>query len=127
MKTILVIEDNEHIRENACDMLELEGYKAIAAPNGKVGITLAKHSSPDIILCDIMMPEADGYEVLTALKNDGATTHIPFIFLTASVQRNEIEAGLRMGAKGYITKPFEAQDFFDTIARCLDLSQTESP
>lgn len=119
MKTVLVIEDTTEIRENACEMLELEGYKTISASDGKAGIALAKQSKPDIILCDIRMPKADGYEVFTTLKNDAATTHIPFIFLTASVERKEIEAGLGMGAKGYIKKPFEEQDFFDTIARCL--------
>jgi len=119
MKTVLVIEDNTDIRENACEMLELEGYKAICAVNGKEGIELAKQTKPDIILCDIMMPEANGYEVFNTLKNYFATSHIPFIFLTASVENKEIEAGLKMGANGYIKKPFEEKDFFDTITSCF--------
>ena len=120
MKTVLVIEDNADIRENACEMLELEGYQVVSAPNGKVGIALAKQIIPDIILSDIMMPEANGYEVFNALKNDPATAHIPFIFLTASVEKKEIETGFVMGAKGYIRKPFEAKEFFDTVKRCLE-------
>lgn len=127
MKTVLVIEDNTVIRENACEMLELEGYKAISAVNGKAGITMAKQNKPDIILCDIMMPEADGFEVLTALKNDATTTHIPFVFLTASVQRKEIEKAFGMGAKDYIKKPFEAIEFFDTITNAIQLTQNETP
>lgn len=119
MKTVLVIEDNAHIRENACEMLELEGYKAIFAVNGKTGIALAKQSKPDIILCDIEMPEADGYEVFNALRQDSATAQIPFIFLTASVEKKEIAMGLSMGAVGYIKKPFESKELFDTIANCL--------
>ena len=120
MKTVLVIEDNADIRENACEMLELEGYKVIFAVNGKAGIEFAKQNKPDIILCDILMPEVDGYEVFNELKKDSVTAHIPFIFLTASVERNEIEVGFGMGAKGYIKKPFEAKGFFDTIKRCLN-------
>src|SRR5665213_1006561 len=100
MKTVLIIEDNNDIRENACEMLELKGYKVLFAVNGKTGIELAKQEKPDVILCDIMMPEANGYEVFNALKEDSRTTAIPFIFLTASVERKEIEAGFGMGAKG---------------------------
>jgi len=119
MKTILLIEDNTAIRENTCELLELEGYKVIFASNGKIGIALAKEKKPDIILCDIWMPETDGYEVFNQLNSDTETAHIPFIFLTASVEKNEIEAGYAMGAVGYIKKPFDSKELFDTIAKCL--------
>jgi CheY-like chemotaxis protein len=119
MKTILLIEDNPNIRENTCELLELEGYQVIASMDGKAGIITAKETKPDIILCDIMMPEADGYEVLTELKNDPGTANIPFIFLTASVEKKEIERAYDMGANGYIRKPFEASELYDTITRCL--------
>lgn len=119
MKTILVIEDNAAICENACEILEQEGYRAIFALNGKEGIGLAKQNRPDLILCDIMMPGEDGFEVFDALRKDPETVQIPFIFLTASVEKKEIEAGLGMGAKAFILKPFEDKDFFGTIARCL--------
>ena len=119
MKIILLIEDNTDIRENTCELLELEGYDVLFAVNGKIGIALAKEKKPDIILCDIMMPEMDGYEVFNGLKDDIETADIPFIFLTASVEKDEIVAGFAMGAVGYIKKPFEAQELFDTIEKCL--------
>ncbi len=119
MKTILVIEDNNDIRENTCELLELWGYKVISAMNGKAGLALAKENKPDLILCDIMMPEANGYEVFSGLKNDADTSGIPFIFLTASAEKKEVEAGLGMGAKGYIRKPFEPEELFETLERCL--------
>lgn len=119
MKTVLIIEDNPDIRENACEMLELKGYKAIFAENGQIGIDLAKLEKPDIILCDIIMPEVDGYNVFIALKKDPNTANIPFIFLTASIERKTIESEFGKGADGYIRKPFEDTEFFDTIAKCL--------
>ena len=119
MKTILLIEDNTEIRENTCELLELEGYEVISAINGKTGLALAKEKKPDIILCDIWMPVSDGYEVFNGLSSDAETANIPFVFLTASVEKNEIAAGYAMGAKGYIRKPFETKDLLDTVARCL--------
>jgi len=119
MKIILLIEDNNDIRENTCEMLELAGYEIISTANGKNGVALAKEKKPDMILCDIMMPEMDGYEVFNGLRNDIKTVHIPFIFLTASAEKKEIALGIAMGAKGYICKPFEAQELFGTIASCL--------
>lgn len=119
MKTILVIEDNKEIRENTIELLEIKGYHAVPAMNGKIGLDLAKAEKPDMILCDIMMPQMDGYQVFAALKEDIETAHIPFVFVTASVERSEVEAGLGMGADGYIRKPFEAKELFDTISNCL--------
>ena len=119
MKTVLLIEDNHDISENTLEMLELGGYEVLIAMNGKTGLTLAKEKIPDIILCDIMMPEADGYEVFNGLKQNRLTADIPFIFLTASAEKSEVEAGLGMGADGYIRKPFEPEELFDTISACL--------
>ncbi|MCQ6958761.1 response regulator [Mucilaginibacter aquariorum] len=119
MKTILLIEDNNDIRENTCELLELEGYKVILALNGKTGLILATEHLPDLILCDIMMPEANGYEVFNSLQANEATRSIPFIFLTASAEKKDVEAGLEMGASGYIRKPFEPEELFDAIRRSL--------
>ena len=119
MKTILVIEDNKGIRENVCELLQLEGYKVIFAINGKEGLELAQKSIPDLILCDIWMPELSGYEVFNSLKTDEATIGIPFVFVTASADRREVEIGLNMGAHAYIRKPFQEQELFDTIKQCL--------
>lgn len=119
MKTVLIIEDNRDIRENTTEMLELEGYNVIVAADGLTGFTMAKENKPDIILCDILMPEKDGYEVFVELKNDADTVQIPFVFFTASAEKSEVEKGLEMGAKGYIRKPFEAEELFETVERCL--------
>lgn len=120
MKVILLIEDNNDIRENTCELLELKGYAVIFAIDGKSGLASAKQNQPDVILCDILMPQADGYEVITKLKNDTATAHIPFIFLTASAEKKDEKIGYAMGASGYIRKPFQPDELFNAIARCLD-------
>lgn len=122
MKTVLLIEDNVDIRENTTELLELKGFQVITAGNGKVGLALAREIRPDIIVCDIMMPESDGYEVLVGLRNDIAISSIPFIFLTASVEKKEVEKAFGMGAHGYIRKPFEAEELFSTIEGLLSVS-----
>lgn len=119
MKVILLIEDNSDNRENTRELLEVEGYEVIIAPNGTLGITLANERKPDIILCDVQMPEKDGYEVIKELGSNPATVGIPFIFLTASVERRDIEDGLELGAKAYIGKPFHPTELLETIERCL--------
>ncbi len=121
MKTVLLIEDNTDIRENVCEMLGLGGYKAIFAVNGKAGLALAKEEIPDIILCDIIMPEMNGYDVFNGLKGDAATSEIPFVFITASVGKKEIEMALAMGAKGYIQKPFTGPELFDALESCFTI------
>lgn len=119
MTKVLLIEDNLEIRENTTEILELEGYVVEVAENGVVGIEKAKEKLPDIILCDIMMPEADGQEVIRQLKKNNSTSKIPFVFITASVEKKEIEAGLEMGAIGYIRKPFEGGELLTTVEQCL--------
>ncbi|MEI6488665.1 MAG: response regulator [Bacteroidota bacterium] len=119
MKTVLLIEDNTNIRENLHEMLELEGYKVVVAKNGRIGLEAAKTCHPDIILCDISMPELNGYEVFSGLKENQETSHIPFIFVTASADRREVELGLNMGAHAYIQKPFNDEELFETIERCI--------
>ena len=114
-KTILLIEDNQEVSENIASILELEHYKVLTAPNGKVGVTMAQQHRPDLILCDIMMPELDGYGVYHVLGKDDDTSSIPFIFLTAKADKNEIRAGMNLGADDYITKPFEGSDLLKVI------------
>tara|TARA_R110002049_G_scaffold281127_1_gene460570 strand:+ start:313 stop:633 length:321 start_codon:yes stop_codon:yes gene_type:complete len=103
MKTILLIEDDRALRENTEELLELSGYSMITAPNGKIGIQLAKEKLPDIIVCDIMMPEVDGYGVLKDLSSDEKTKHIPFIFLSAKTetQRDTARNGSGRGRLPY--------------------------
>jgi CheY-like chemotaxis protein len=115
MRTVLIIEDDLALRENTVELLELENYRVLSAPNGKVGITMAKKNLPDIILCDIMMPEVDGYGVLDAVSKNTKTQHIPFIFLSAKTEHKEIRKGMDLGADDYLTKPFEEEELISAI------------
>jgi len=115
MKKILLIEDDVVLRENTAELLELSNYDVIAASNGKIGVELAKTSLPNIIICDIMMPELDGYGVLEALAKNKKTKHIPFIFLSAKTERKDVRKGMDLGADDYITKPFEEDELISAI------------
>ncbi len=115
MKTILVIEDNEDIRENVAEILTLSDYKVLTAANGKEGIEVAQKHVPDLIICDIMMPGVDGYGVLHILHKDPSTQNIPFIFLTAKSERSDFRAAMEMGADDYITKPFAGNELLNAI------------
>lgn len=115
MKKILIIEDNEDVRENTADILELANYKVSTAENGNIGIHIAEQLHPDVILCDIMMPELDGYEVLQRLSKNRKTASIPFIFLTAKTDKTDIRKGMNLGADDYLTKPFNDKDLLEAI------------
>ena len=110
MKKILIIEDDPLIRENIFEVLELNNYKTFIAANGKEGVDLALQILPDLIICDIMMPLMDGFEVKEELSKDPRTKFTPFIFLTAKAETKEIRHGMALGADDYITKPFEIAD-----------------
>ena len=112
---ILIIEDNKDIRENVVEILGLAGYTVFEADNGKTGIELAVNNLPDVILCDIMMPELDGYGVLFMLNKNPETAAIPFIFLTAKAERIDQRKGMEMGADDYLTKPFDDIELLNAI------------
>ena len=114
-KTILVIDDNNDIRENTAEILELAGYKTLVAENGKRGVEVALREKPTVIVCDIMMPELDGYGVLHLLRKNADTQNIPFIFLTAKTERGDFRKGMEMGADDYITKPFEDIELLNAV------------
>ena len=114
-KKVLFIEDDAIVRENTAELLELSNYNVITASNGKNGVELAKKHIPDIIVCDILMPELDGYGVLKKLSKDKKTLHIPFIFLSAKTEREDIRKGMNMGADDYITKPFNEAELISAI------------
>ena len=118
-KHILVVEDNDDVRENIEEILELSNYQVTTAPNGKEGVKKAKEVSPDLILCDIMMPELDGYEVLYMLSKDPVTASIPFVFLTAKAEKTDFRKGMGMGADDYLTKPFDEIELLTTIENRL--------
>lgn len=120
MAKILVIEDEASIRENILDLLEAENFQALGAANGKVGIEVASQEIPDLILCDMMMPEIDGNGVLKALRSEPVTATIPFIFLTAKAEKTDIRQGMELGADDYITKPCTPQELLKAIAIRLE-------
>lgn len=115
MKKILLIEDNDDIRENTAEILELANYKVITAANGKEGVELALAQLPDLIVCDIMMPVLDGYGVLHALHKNDTVKNIPFIFLTAKTERGDHRKGMELGADDYITKPFDGTELLNAV------------
>lgn len=124
MRTVLIIEDNEDIRENTAEILEFSGFSVIAVDSGEGGLSAAFGSKPDVILCDIMMPGLDGYEVIRQLKLDPLTSGIPFIYLTSSGEKCDLELASNMGANGYVRKPFESHELIDVIQRCLEQAAT---
>lgn len=117
--TILVIEDEKDVRLNIVEILASGGFDSLNADNGLTGVQLAKERSPDLILCDIKMPDFDGYNVLEALRQDPKTAMIPFIFLTAKADKGDMRHGMNLGADDYLTKPFRRLELLDTIAARL--------
>lgn len=115
MKTILIIEDNDEVRENTAEIIELSNYKVLTAENGKLGVELALVEKPDLIICDIMMPVLDGYGVFHLLGKHTETASIPFIFLTAKSEKADFRRGMEMGADDYITKPFDGIELLNAI------------
>ncbi len=123
MKTILLIEDDADMRENTAEMLELAGYRVNKAENGKRGVEEARKQTPDLVLCDIMMPELDGYGVLHMLGRNPATAEVPFIFLSAKAERGDVRRGMELGADDYLTKPFEESELLNAIEGRLKRSE----
>ena len=128
MKKILLIEDNDNIRNNTAEILELSNYKVIVAENGKIGVEKAIEHTPDLIICDIMMPVLDGYGVLHAVQKNDAIKNTPFIFLTAKTERSDFRKGMELGADDFITKPFDGTELLNAVdsrLKKLDLLKQE--
>jgi DNA-binding response OmpR family regulator len=119
MKTILVIEDDKLIRGNITTLLDAEGYAVMEAEGGQDGLELARERKLDLILCDIMLPDLDGYSVLVALRSEPTTARTPFLFLTAKAEARDQERGLELGADHYITKPYTRRSLLAAIQSCL--------
>jgi signal transduction histidine kinase len=124
MKRILVIEDERSIRESILELLQIEGFSVISAENGRIGLQLVQESPPDLILCDVVMPDIDGYGVLTALRRNPMTVTIPFIFLTARGMKEDIRQGMGLGADDYMIKPFTAEELLRAITTRFERQQT---
>lgn len=115
MTTILVIEDMDALREEIAEILSFEGFAVLTAANGRIGVELAEKHHPDLVVCDIAMPELDGYGTLSALRANPQTATTPFIFLTAKVSKADMRQGMDLGADDYLTKPFTAQELLAAI------------
>ena len=120
MTKILVIEDDRLTRENILELLDAEEFDAMGAENGKIGVELVRQNRPDLILCDVMMPELDGYGVLETLRSDPVTAAIPFIFLTAKADRPDVRAAMEEGADDYLTKPCQPAELLRAIETRLE-------
>ncbi len=126
MKKILVIEDEPEMRRNITALLRYHNYEPIAAENGRQGVEAARRQKPDLILCDVMMPELDGYAVLQALQTDPSLAGIPFIFLTAKGEKDDLRSGMNLGADDYLTKPVANADLVRAIAARLRRSEQQA-
>ena len=119
MNRILIIEDQREMRENLATILEMESYVVLRAPNGREGLDLARAERPDLVLCDVMMPQMDGHAVLQALRDDPVTAAIPFIFLTAKGEKRDQRTGMNLGADDYLTKPVTVSDLLNAVVARL--------
>ena len=119
MATLLVIEDEAPLRANLVRILSAEGYRVIAAADGDEGLRRAREDRPDLVICDILMPLVDGFGVLASLRSRPETMALPFIFLTASADKENLARGLRSGANEYVTKPFKIADLLAAVKRRL--------
>jgi DNA-binding NarL/FixJ family response regulator len=125
MKKILVIEDEPEMRRNLATILKLEKFNVVQAENGRVGVETAKKELPDMILCDVMMPEMDGHAVLKALREDPQTVTTPFIFLTAKGEKQDLRSGMNLGADDYLTKPVAKADLLSAISARLKRNEQQ--
>jgi DNA-binding NarL/FixJ family response regulator len=126
MKKILVIEDEPEMRRNITTLLRYYDYEPVAAENGRVAVEMARREKPDLILCDVMMPELDGYGVLQALQSDTSLARIPFIFLTAKGEKNDLRSGMNLGADDYLTKPVANADLVRAIESRLRRAEQQT-
>jgi DNA-binding NarL/FixJ family response regulator len=119
VEKILVIDDEAKLRRQMAALLAAEGYATVEARNGREGVELAKSERPDLVLCDITMPEMNGHRVLEALRADAATAHLPFVFLTGWSERDDVRTGMNLGADDYLVKPVEPADLLAAVATRL--------
>src|SRR6266436_3064782 len=132
MKRILIIDDSDALREEIANILEIEGFTVDTAKNGRLGLERMKAQRPDLVVCDLMMPEMDGYKTLKAVRNNAGTQTLPFLMLTAREERQQMRHGMELGADDYITKPFAVGDLlravnaaFEKLARLERQSETK--
>jgi DNA-binding NarL/FixJ family response regulator len=127
VKRILVIDDDAKLRQHYCELLKLEGFEVSSARNGREGVECARRNPPDLVLCDITMPEMNGHRVLETLRSEPRTAHLPFVFLTGWGERADIRTGMNLGADDYLTKPVVADELIAAIRARLQRSATAAP
>jgi DNA-binding NarL/FixJ family response regulator len=120
VKKILIIEDDRQTRENLATILEMEGYQPCPACSGQEGLALATTEKPDLVLCDVSMPDLDGYDVLRCLRKDARNAALPFIFLTGRGERNDLRTGMNLGADDYLVKPVTATELLTAVAARIE-------
>lgn len=120
MRKILVIEDDENIRESLVELLEMKTFQLLSADNGEAGLDLAIRENPDLIICDVMMPGLDGYAVVDRVRKTSELAKVPFVFLSAKAMEQDVQKGIQLGANMYLTKPFRAQELYTVVDRLLD-------
>ena len=124
MTKILVIEDDAPIRDKIVTVLKYENYDVIDAPNGREGVASAQQNRPDLIICDVLMPDMNGYSALAALRDDPITSDIPVIFLTVAASRADMRKGMELGADDYITKPYTVEELLAAVRTRLERQET---
>jgi len=124
-RKILIVEDNQSVRENIAEILDIESYETHQAENGAIALDIAKKIQPDLVICDIMMPEVDGYEVLRMMRQNPITSTVPFIFLTAKTTKEDLRKGMELGADDYITKPFTIEELLKAVTARLEKFDTQ--
>jgi CheY-like chemotaxis protein/DNA-binding XRE family transcriptional regulator len=127
MDRILIIEDDQIVRENTAELLRLANYHVFTAENGKIGVEKALQLQPNLILCDILMPDLDGYGVLQIVMRNEKLKNIPFVFMTAKTDHKDVRKGMNMGASDYLTKPFNESELLNTVETRIKISKTNSP
>lgn len=126
MKRILIIDDERGIRETLTDLLLFEDYEVNSAENGRLGIAKALETTPDLIICDVMMPEMNGFETLQALRQVKKLAYVPFIFLTAKAEKSDLREGMNLGADDFITKPFSSKELLQVVKLRLEKAERSS-
>ena len=124
--TVLVIEDNDHIRKLVEQILRSEGYETVSACGGREGLKCFRQGHPDIVLCDVMMPEVDGFDVLKEIRKEPRGLYLPFVFLTGKGSRDDVRSGMNLGADDYLMKPVTAGELIETVETRLRLNEARS-
>ena len=127
MKRILVIDDDAQLRRHCVEVLRLDGYDVVEACNGREGVACARREHPDLVLCDVTMPEMDGHRVLEQLRGEPQTAHLPFVFLTGWSERKHVRAGMDLGADDYLVKPLEPDELTAAVRARLSRADSARP